>query len=317
MAELVTLFGPSTGGKTFVMLDMAMSIARGVPWRGLKTRQHRVAYICAEGGGGFRNRVKAYGLFHQVDLDTIPFGIIHTAPNFLMGDDLKHVRDAILLAEGAGVIVVDTFAKVTPGSNENAGEDVGKALDNCRKLHEATGAVVILVHHTGKDVSKGARGWSGLKAAADAQLEVVFDEAAGKRWIATDKQKDARGDAKWGFKLEVVPIEMDEDGDTVDSCVILEDEAPTGRRAGVLPKALKHWPAAVMEALADLRGVTGAAVKLPDLITAAAEKRPEAGELRHRKANAKRAIEGLAKGRDARLIIEAGGSTPLVLEAQD
>lgn len=55
-------------------------------------------------------------------------------------------------------------------------------------LTRATGATVVLVHHAGKDTSKGARGWSGLRAAADAELEVVRSPEG--RLLRVTKQKE-------------------------------------------------------------------------------------------------------------------------------
>ena len=91
----------------------------------------------------------------------------------MLTDDISELVRAVTASGGADVIVVDTFAQVTPGANENAGEDMGLALANARALAAATGAVVVLIHHAGKDAAKGARGWSGIKAAADAEIEII------------------------------------------------------------------------------------------------------------------------------------------------
>jgi hypothetical protein len=223
-AELAMLYGPSGSGKSFVMLDLGMAIARGVPWRGHKVRQGRVVYICAEGRGGFRNRLKAYALRHEVDLAQVPFGVIRTAPNFLLADDVKAVHEAIQGAQGASMVIVDTFAQVTAGANENSGEDMGLALRHARMIAEATRAVVVIIHHSGKDLARGARGWSGLKAAADAEFEVVRDEATGKRWVEVTKQKDGNDQGRWGFRLDDVVVDFDEDGEAITSCVIAAED---------------------------------------------------------------------------------------------
>jgi hypothetical protein len=101
---------------------------------------------------------------------------------------------------------------------------MGKALSHCKALHRHTGAVVLLVHHSGKDTSKGARGWSGIRAAADAELEVVREESG--RWLRLSKQKDGEDELRWGFDLEVVQLGVDEDLDPVTSCVVIEAEVP-------------------------------------------------------------------------------------------
>ena len=223
-AELVVLFGASGSGKSFLALDLAGCIARGVPWRGKRVRQGRVVYIAAEGAGGFRNRLKAYGIANDVDLVGLDIGVIHAAPNFLDKTDAAAVAASVRSAGGASVIIVDTFAQVTAGGDENSGEDMGKALSHCKALHRHTGALVLLVHHSGKDTSKGARGWSGIRAACDAELEVVREESG--RYVRLSKQKDGEDDMRWGFDLEVVQLGVDEDLDPITSCVVIEAEVP-------------------------------------------------------------------------------------------
>ena len=201
-------------------------------------QKKRVLIIAAEGGGGIGKRIKAYCRHHNVDIDDLEISVIVAAPNFLLKQDISDVVASVTAAGGFDVILVDTFAQVTPGGNENAGEDVGLALANARALREATGATIILVHHSGKDASKGARGWSGLRAAVDAEIEVLRHES-GPREIRISKMKDGEDNISWGFKLEVVVLGQDADGDDITSCVVIEAEVPTantpilGERTGV------------------------------------------------------------------------------------
>lgn len=53
------LYGPSNTGKSFLALDIAYHVAKGVPWGGRRVRQGNVLYVAAEGGSGFNNRVAA------------------------------------------------------------------------------------------------------------------------------------------------------------------------------------------------------------------------------------------------------------------
>ncbi|SDH23520.1 AAA family ATPase [Propionivibrio dicarboxylicus] len=235
-AELGVLYGESGSGKSFMALDMAASIARGIEWRGCKVRHGKIVYIAAEGANGFRNRLRAYALQHQVDLKDLPIHVIHAAPNMLDKTDALDVAKAILKVVGkCDLIIVDTLAQTMPGGNENAGEDMGKALAHCRGLHRATGAMVLLVHHSGKDSSKGARGWSGLRAAADVELEVVRSDE--DRALNVTKQKDGDDGGEFGFKLETVLVDFDADGDEITSCVVEHCDSAVGSRGSkVAPK---------------------------------------------------------------------------------
>lgn len=305
-AEMGIVYGPSGSGKSFVMLDLCMAIARGIPWRGHKVKQGKVRYIVAEGRGGFRKRIKAYGMHHGVDLDQVPMSVMETAPNFLMNEDVKAVAQAVKASEGADVIVIDTFAKVTPGANENAGEDMGKAIDNCRKLYEATGALVILVHHTGKDIDRGARGWSGIRAAADFEAEVCRDEAAGKRWLQITKQKDGDDDGRWGFKLVDVIVGLDEDDELITSCVLGDDEAPEKGKARRAEGREKYgiWEQAVLETFAELQ--LGGDVLRTELIIQVGDKMKDTveGTVKSRRGRVRRALGNLTSGKKSPLFVE-------------
>jgi len=234
-ASMGVVYGASGSGKSFAVLDMGMAIARGTPWRGHKVKQGRVAYIAAEGADGFRKRVAAYALHNSIDLASVPMTVLNAAPNLLEKQDAVDVAKGIRASGGADLIIVDTFAQTTPGANENAGEDVGKALGYCKRINEVTGAMVLLIHHSGKDASKGARGWSGLRAAADAEIEVVREGDA--RALRLTKSKDGEDGLLWGFALEVVQLGVDEDLDPITSCIVVEAAVPAvggvaGRKLG-------------------------------------------------------------------------------------
>jgi hypothetical protein len=296
-AELVVMYGASGSGKSFLALDMAAAIARGVEWRGKRVRQGRVAYIAAEGGGGFRKRLKAYGQHNEIDLSSLELGVIHAAPNMMEAKDAADVVKAIKAWGGADIVIVDTFAQVMPGANENAGEDVGKALTHCKRIHELTGAMIILIHHAGKDASKGARGWSGLRAAADAELEVVR-EATG-RSLRLTKSKDGEDGMAWGFDLEIITVGVDEDLDPITSCVVIEAQMPVpgagpARKLGPVEKAVND---VIQEfAVAQTEGIEVG----PVLAEAVKRIEPPAdGKRDTRKQRARRALEALCAGDDA------------------
>lgn len=240
-AELAVVYGESGSGKSFFALDIGGAVARGIDWRGHKTKQGRVIFIVAEGQGGFRNRLKAYAEQHQLDLDQLGIGVIGDAPNFLRTDDIKAVIAAVKAWGPADLIFVDTLARVTPGANENAGEDMGKAINHCERLHAATGAMVVLIHHAGKDLTKGARGWSGIKGALDTEIEI--NRLDQDRWARVSKLKDGEGEgAEFPFRLHRVVIGRDEDGDEITSCTIEHTEArATGPKQPTGTKNLMVW----------------------------------------------------------------------------
>lgn len=307
-ADLGVLYGPSGSGKSFIALDMAISVARGAPWRGKKVKQGRVLLIAAEGGGGVPQRLRAYGQHHDVDLSSIPLGIIHAAPNLLVEDDVAELVKAIISAGSGDLIIIDTFAQTTPGANENSGEDMGKALRNARAIRDATGSMVLLVHHSGKDAARGARGWSGIKAAADVEFEVIRPEEGDIRTLRVSKQKDGADDLAWGFKLESVMIGLDEDDEEITSLVVLDAEVPQPKSEEPLAPRRKMgiWETVVMDFIATLPDVSG--MMMDELVSGAVSQvpAPNAGERDFRAQNVRRAIASLGKGIEPPLLIAHG-----------
>lgn len=235
--ELGVIFGESASGKSFLALDMLGAILQGIAWRGHRVPKPLAAvYIAAEGAYGAKNRIRAYAQHHGVDLEALRLGVIAGAPNFMEVEDINDVMHSIRAFGPVGVIVVDTYAQVTPGANENSGEDMGKAIGHCKAIHRATGAIVILVHHAGKDSTKGARGWSGLRAAADFEMEITRD--GHDRTARLTKLKDGEDGAEMPFKLAIVAMGEDADGDPITSCAVVHEESSEASRGPREPRGV-------------------------------------------------------------------------------
>ena len=305
-AGLVVIFGESGSGKTFFALDIACSVARGEPWRGLAVKQGAVAYIAAEDVSGVRMRVKAYTQHYDVKPGHMPLAILGASPNFTKSDDVRAVLKALRAYGPVRLIFVDTWAQVTAGANENSGEDMGTALGYCRSLHQATGAVVVLIHHSGKDSSKGARGWSGLRAAADGEIEVTRSEH--DREAEVTKLKNAADGERFGFKLMPLVVGQDDEGEDVSSCVLEHGAVkPKSERARREPKGVNEK--IVLRTLNDLS--IGGAVQTADVIDAAVNHMPFDGGSGKRDQRRKDALRALNSLNERGLVGVEGGLVSL------
>lgn len=235
-AGLAVIYGASGSGKTFLTLDMVAAVVRGLPWRDAVSKQGRAVYVVAEGASGFRNRLEAYCEFHGVDPSQFDIGVIADAPNLLAKDDVRDLIKALIAFGTVDLIVIDTYARAMAGGNENDAKDVGQAVAHCDIIHRKTGALVVLVHHSGKDATRGARGSGALRAAADLEIEVTKTNEF--RAATITKQKDGEDGQEFRFKLAEVVIGEDEDGEAITSCVIEHrgGPAPGEKPARDLPK---------------------------------------------------------------------------------
>ena len=91
-----------------------------------------------------------------------------------------------------------------------------------KAIQSSLGGLVLAVHHSGKDATKGMRGHSSLFAALDASIEVVRENDR-REWRVA-KSKDGNDCNAHSFRLDVVEIGMDDDGEPITSCVVAPEE---------------------------------------------------------------------------------------------
>lgn len=225
VAGLVLVVGPPSAGKSLGALDMVGANAQGRAWFGHRVSEHRpFIWLALEGAAGTPARFAAYARQHS------PLGPSDAAvmlQSFDLTDAAKRRRliEAIRASDlDRPTIVVDTLARAMPGRDENASADMGLAIAGATQLIEELETAVILVHHTGKDSTKGPRGHSSLLAAADVVLE--FRRNGPDRSIHLAKSKDGQDGAEFAFRLQPHVIEHDADGDAVSSCAIEPLDTP-------------------------------------------------------------------------------------------
>jgi hypothetical protein len=227
--------------------------------------------------------------------------VIADAPNLLEPKDAAELAASIIAwvqKQGkVDVVVIDTLAAVSPGGNENSSETMGLVLSHCKLIHKATGALVVLIHHSGKDSTKGARGWSGLRAAADAEIEVVRN--GDYRVANVTKLKDGTDGESFGFKLKVIPVGFDADGEEETSCVVEHVDA-LPQEKGSKQRASGRHQIMMLDTLKTM--APSGTVNYDDLVDGYIKKMPQSGERRdNRRRDARRALEELIAKRLAHM----------------
>jgi len=216
---VAAVYGPPASGKTFIGLDLIFSLACGMPsWFGIPIKTAPVAYVALEGQGGLKKRIAAWQRHNGADLgDRVQ---IWTDP-FRLDDpeaiDLLTEEAVPLLGNGC-VIVIDTLAQAMAGFDENSSAEMGAAIAGAQRLASQVQGLVILIHHSGKDPTKGMRGHSSLLGALDASIEVIA-KANGRSWKVR-KSKDGEAGQDYDFDLVTYDLGIDPDGDPVKSCAV-------------------------------------------------------------------------------------------------
>ena len=223
------LYGDSNSGKTFFVIDMAAAVARGTKWMGRNTEPGLVVYLAAESPASVRGRLQAYQKHHGVRVPN--FAIVQSPIDLFDGDaDTEAVIAVVRQLERqrgqkVRLIVGDTLARLSAGANENAGQDMGLVVRRFDRIRTECSAHFLLIHHSGKAAANGARGWSGIRAAVDTEIEVT-DSAQG-RCAEITKQRDlsTKGE-RIGFRLDTVTLGSTKWGAAATSCVVVPADAP-------------------------------------------------------------------------------------------
>lgn len=239
---VAAIYGPPASGKSFLALDMAAAIAEGRDWFGHKTAAAPVFYINLEGSGALKNRIAAWE--HERER-AFPDGVTF----YLGAFNLFESMDSLVAAIPSGcVVVVDTLAASAPGFDENSGADMSRAIEALSRVEREKNGLALVVHHSGKDASRGLRGHSNLLGALSASICVERSGASSVRRWTLAKVKDAEDGIGAAFSLHRVELGTDADGDTVSSCTIRRLESEQ-RNTPRLSRSMKYALASLTEAL--------------------------------------------------------------------
>ena len=239
----VQIVGESGLGKTFLAIDLALSIVTGKQWNSRNVKQGPVAYINAEGHTGFRHRLKGWSIKHK-PLKDVPFCLSNGPIDMISKSSMKDVAKYLdkFAAENDGyiaMIFIDTLRRNMSG-NEDDSKDVSIFMNSFEELCRRYGATGFVIHHPGHNNTGRARGSSSQKAALDTAL--LLKKEKDDMGLVCTKLKDGGAiPAPVGYELEVVTIPwLDSKGNNITTCIPKYD-----KNTSVGSKALKPMPAMV------------------------------------------------------------------------
>ncbi|MEK7953926.1 helicase RepA family protein [Luteolibacter soli] len=263
------VYGESNVGKSFWVLDIAAHVAMGRPWRKEQREVDRgaVVYVALEGTHGLRQRIQAMKQTGVLSEDA-PLYICFSPVSLLDPDHAAKLIETVkAAAEKSGLpcrlVIIDTLARAMAGGDENSSRDMTAAVAAIDAVRAASGAHVCIVHHCGKDIARGARGHSSLRAAVDTEIEIFRPEGERISTVRVTKQRDLERGEPMPFSLTIVTLGPSHRGKPITSCIVThEDETMASSRK---PGARKTTYTA--EALLDYLPAAG----IPDWATRAKE----------------------------------------------
>jgi len=274
-ARTLNLISAQKGqGKTQIGVDLGICIATGQAWAGRKVLlRGPVIYIIGEDADGLRARVIATRLALGIGERNLEFDVIEEPINLVAGnDDLNSIIVAItgLGYDQIGAIFLDTYSTVIGGEKED--EKTGGAVAGAgQTLVKEFKCSVFIVHHLGKDKTRGPRG-SGV--VLDRCSTAISVTQSGNLIALSDDFQRNRPDKQFRPKFKTVTASyMARSGRTVNvpRAVWIETEVTDTGPPLVLdalpeqflnPKQKLVWKA-FNNALASDKGFTGQGPNVP------------------------------------------------------
>jgi hypothetical protein len=248
-----------------------------------------VVYVALEGGGSIKHRLEAWEAENS-DVSNVLTVLDHVTLNNL--DHAAALAHAVSSqCEQGAVVFIDTLAQAIPGADENSGKDMGLALEASKHIAASVGGLVVLVHHTGKDKSKGLRGHSSVHAALDAAIVVERSAMTDLRSWKVSKMKDGEDGHAGSFELIIHQLRNDQYGAAITSCAVREQtyfpasagtKMPTGKHQITVLEALQSFEG--LNEWSDVEILKMAKTALGDVAS------------KHRAARAKDTISSLIEG---------------------
>ena len=234
------IYGASNIGKSFLCVDLACNLTEGLKWFGREVTRGNVLYLALEGQAMFENRCIA-ARDHK-NMSSEGFKLRFKPVDFF--NDEKCVSVLIQLCDDYKInyLFIDTFARAAGGVEENANEKMQKIMNTIQNIAQEAHVTVFVVHHPGKDVSRGMRGASSVQAAADSVVKIEKN-ADDIICMTIEKNRDGQCGKMGNFKLK--PYELTHNGfeDTVTTRVVEEvkgDESGGGEVVQPPQKLGKH-----------------------------------------------------------------------------
>jgi hypothetical protein len=218
------LYAPQEQAKTFLGLDIALSVGSGTLFHGHKVKQGPVVYILGEGRGGLKKRISAWMKQHQLDDIKEAFFVLEGV-QFHRKEDVVQLRTQIeALGVKPAMIFIDTFARCAVGVEENEATQVGQWIDAVGTLQNQLQVDVVALHHAQKGSGKKdprERGSTAFIGAVDTVLRIK--KSLKVLTVSCEKQKDAEHFASFTLHMKVVETGTDHNGDVESSCVLVSD----------------------------------------------------------------------------------------------
>jgi len=225
LTGVALLTGPPQGGKTFLALDLARSVATGKPFFTTEpdVKGGTVLLYAGTEGSGLSERLAALEEPDRLPISALVIGGLGAADAMeTLKVELRAKMDDMAEKHGVPVrlVVLETLSASGLIRDENSNSEASEAFGKLAALGRALNVLVLVTHHPGKN-GTAERGASAIRGSADYMLEVRRDgDKTSVRDLELVKARNAPQRTVGSFTLVPVVLGVDSRGrEVISLCV--------------------------------------------------------------------------------------------------
>ena len=161
--------GSPKSGKTWLALEMAVSVASGSPCFGafpVFSPGPVLLYAAEDSAATLRSRVETLARLHKINFERLDVHIITVDSLRLDRPDHQDRLESTLHVYKPALLVLDPLVRVH-AIDENVAGQVAALLGYLRSLQRKTGAAIAVVHHVRKNASPTGAAGNSLRGSGD------------------------------------------------------------------------------------------------------------------------------------------------------
>lgn len=235
---LAVVFGAPGAAKSFLLLDIGLSLAAGTAWRGAPLGRGHVHYVMAEGQATNTLRTRAWLHHREVERAELRGRFTAIVEPVMLTD--AGVTDYLVrvVADQPDMIILDTKNLMFVGE-ESKGDAYGAMLRVLHKLRAAAGGcAVVLIDHSGLGDDTRTRGSNAQKGGVETEIRVTDD--CGIRRAEVTRDKSGTVGAAWLFRLHQV-AEVARPAGVAPPAVCVEVEQADLLTGGAFAGSVEDW----------------------------------------------------------------------------
>jgi hypothetical protein len=231
--ETSAWIAPPGGMKSALMAELCVCVANQLPWHGRKVYHcDPVLYFALERADLVQRRLAAHCErlgYTQEHAAEMAIAICRSTIDLTNEACIRDIKETIrVFTDNYGMaprlLIFDTFAKLIAagGKDENSAKDQGAVFANVQRIKDENGNPhVVLIGHTGKDESRGARGSNAILGDVDVMVEISGDTV---KTATVTKANDMAEGPLFSFKSETHHFGLDDDGDPITVNIVSSEE---------------------------------------------------------------------------------------------